>query len=275
MAQWLAQATHNRLVVGSNPTGPTNLAIGRGNVAESLSPIGIEYCKDQRLAFRCARHGYGESSSTLWEEATTMHQPTAAEPALVRATALSESDIGSFQWNTSHNAHLLTFSNDGHTVEWGPRKPEDQGKHYPPAWAPASTLSKLHSGRFRWDFVVEEMGNAQIGIGFMLLWDSGLEWGSFGYLGAGRTAWSYDPSTGDVVSGTKSIEGRLPTFTNGHNGIATVHLDLPRNGEGTARFSIQGKDTRPIRLPLSSVVRPAACLLRESQRVTLANFQRE
>ena len=25
MAQWLAQATHNRLVVGSNPTGPTNL----------------------------------------------------------------------------------------------------------------------------------------------------------------------------------------------------------------------------------------------------------
>ncbi len=24
MAQWLAQATHNRLVVGSNPTGPTN-----------------------------------------------------------------------------------------------------------------------------------------------------------------------------------------------------------------------------------------------------------
>ncbi len=23
MAQWLAQATHNRLVVGSNPTGPT------------------------------------------------------------------------------------------------------------------------------------------------------------------------------------------------------------------------------------------------------------
>ncbi len=27
MAQWLAQATHNRLVVGSNPTGPTNAAI--------------------------------------------------------------------------------------------------------------------------------------------------------------------------------------------------------------------------------------------------------
>jgi len=24
MAQWLAQATHNRLVVGSNPTGPTD-----------------------------------------------------------------------------------------------------------------------------------------------------------------------------------------------------------------------------------------------------------
>ncbi len=28
IAQWLEQATHNRLVVGSNPTGPTNLAFG-------------------------------------------------------------------------------------------------------------------------------------------------------------------------------------------------------------------------------------------------------
>lgn len=30
------------------------------------------------------------------------------------------------------------------------------------------------SGSFRWEFVVEEMANAQIGIGFMLLWDVGL-----------------------------------------------------------------------------------------------------
>ncbi len=204
-----------------------------------------------------------------------MAQPTAKAPALVRATALSETDIGSFQWNSSHNAQLLTFSNNGQTVEWGPRKPEYEGKHYPPAWVPASTLSQLHSGKFRWDFVVEEMANAQIGIGFMLVWDLGLDWGVYGYLGAGQTAWSYDPSTGDVVNSTQSIQGRLPRFANRHTGIVTVHLDLPRNGKGSASFSIDGIDTRPIRLPESSVVRAAACLLRESQRVTLANFQQE
>ncbi len=202
-----------------------------------------------------------------------MVQPPVPEPILLKAAALSETDIGSFEWNIHHNTDLLTISNNGQTIEWGPRKPQYKGKYYPPAWVPASTLSHLHSGRFQWDFVVEEMANAQIGIGFMLLWDIGPDWGFFGYLGASPTAWAYDPSTGDIVSNTKSIQARLPTFADGHSGMVTVYLDLPRHTEGTAKFSIDGTETQSIPLPPSSVVLPAACLLRESQRVTLANFQ--
>jgi hypothetical protein len=202
-----------------------------------------------------------------------MTQPTSQEPILLQATALSGTDIGSFEWNTNHNSDLLTISNNGQTIEWSTKKPQYKGKYYPPAWVPASTLSHLHSGRFQWDFVVEEMANAQIGIGFMLLWDIGPDWGFFGYLGSSHTAWSYDPSTGDVVSNTKSIQGRLPKFADGHNGIVSVRLDIPRHTEGIARFSIDGTDTQPIPLPLSSVILPAACFLKESQKVTLANFQ--
>jgi hypothetical protein len=140
-------------------------------------------------------------------------------------------------------------------------------------WVPASTRARLHSGKFRWDFVVEEMACAQIGIGFMLLWDVGPDWGFYGYLGSSTTAWAYDPSTGDVVCNTKSIQGGLPKIADGHRGVVTVRLDLPRDAEGTARFSINGTEARAVLLPVSSVVLPAACLLKETQRVTLGDLE--
>jgi hypothetical protein len=206
------------------------------------------------------------------EVATTMVQPAAHEPMLLNATSLLETDKGSFEWNANHNADLLTISNNGQTIEWDSVKQQSRAGYYP-VWVPASTLSHLHSGKFQWDFVVEEMANRQIGIGFMLLWDIGPDWGFFGYLGASHTAWSYDPSTGDVVSNTKSIQGKLPKFADGHSGIVSVRLDLPRHAEGVARFLIDGTDTQPIPLPQSSVILPAACFLKERQKVTLANFQ--
>jgi hypothetical protein len=202
-----------------------------------------------------------------------MSEPSAREPALLSATSFSETDRGSFDWNPNHNADLLTVSNGGRTIEWGPRKSEYKGKFYPPAWVPASTRSHLHGGKFQWDFVIDEMACAQIGIGFMLLWDIGPDWGFFGYLGSSTSAWAYDPSTGDVVYNTESIEGGLPKIADGHTGVVSVQLDLPREAEGAARFSINGTASKPIRLPTGSVVLPAACLLKESQKVTLANFQ--
>jgi hypothetical protein len=197
----------------------------------------------------------------------------ASEPVLLKASDLSESDIGSFEWDPVHNCDLLTVSKNGQTIEWGPKKPEYRGKYYPPAWVPASTRTHVHSGDFRWDFVVEEMASRQIGVGFMLLWDIGPDWGFFGYLGASSTAWAYDPSTGDVVCNTQSIQGDLPKFADGRTGIVSVYLELPRTGEGSGRFRVNGVDTRRIFLPERAVVLPAACLLRETQRVTLAQFQ--
>jgi hypothetical protein len=202
-----------------------------------------------------------------------MSQDSTHEPSLLKASALAEADRGSFEWDSGHNADLLTVSNNGLTIEWGPRKPQYTGKYYPPAWVPASTRAHLHSGQFQWDFVIDETASAQLGIGFMLLWDIGPDWGFFGYLGSSTTAWSYDPSTGDVVYNTNSIQGGLPKITDGRAGVVTVHLDLPRNAAGTGRFSMNGTDSIPIRLPESSVVLPAACCLKETQKVTLANFR--
>jgi hypothetical protein len=199
---------------------------------------------------------------------------TDPQPSLLRAVDRPESELGSCAWDRDHNADLLTVSGDGTTVEWGPRKPTYTGKYYPPAWVPAITRLALHSGSFRWDFVVEEMARAQIGIGFLLLWNVGPDWGFYGYLGASSTAWSYDPSTGDVVTRTASIEGGLPRFADGRRGRVSVELELPRQGAGRGRFVIDGTASSWIGLSESAVVLPAACLLRETQRVSLAQFER-
>lgn len=194
-------------------------------------------------------------------------------PALLKAADFAESDIGVCEWNREHNATLLTVSQDGREVEWEKGKRKYLGG-LPPAWVPASTRLCLHSGSYKWDFVVEKMGKAQIGLGFMLLWNLGPDWGFFGYLGASPTAWAFDPSTGDVILNTKSIEGNLPRFTNGKGGVVSVQLDLPRRTEGSARFLVDGVASRRLQMPEGAVVLPAACFLKEGQRVTLAGFER-
>ena len=195
------------------------------------------------------------------------------EPSLLKATAFAKNDIGTLAWNTEHNSELLLFSNENRTVEW--KTSEQDGDQVTPVWIPASTRLYLHSGQFQWDFVIEEMASGQIGIGFMLLWDVGPDWGFFGYLGASSTAWSYDPSTGDVVTATESIQGGLPKFENGRSGIVTVQLDIPRKDKGEGKFKIGDIESKPIILPEGAVILPASCLLKEGQRVTLANFKRK
>jgi hypothetical protein len=138
---------------------------------------------------------------------------------------------------------------------------------------PIRSEAHLHSGVFLWDFVVEEMAGAQIGLGFMLQWDAGLDWGFYGYLGAGRTAWSYDPSTGDVVTRTNSIAGGLPRFADGRRGVVSVRLELSRTEAGRGTFIVDGIEAPPIELPIGAVVVPAACLLREGQRVSLGKLR--
>ena len=210
-------------------------------------------------------------------------KPQAREPRLLKATTLPETDRGTFEWDPDHTSDLLTISNDRRTVEWKSTTLEEKAERYapfeggylPPLWLRATTRAQLHSGSFQWDFIIDEMAGGQIGIGFLLQWDIGPDWGFFGYLGSSTTAWAYDPLTGNVVRNTESMEGGLPQFPDGRAGIVTVHLDLPRNAEGKARFSILGVDSQPIDLPESSVVLPAACLLAETQKVTLGRLQQK
>lgn len=203
-----------------------------------------------------------------------MSEPTPDAPVLLNAASFAEADIGSFEWDRAHNPSLLSVSTNGRTVEWKQSTPESQGWLHPPVWVPARTRMHLHSGTFRFDFVVDEMAGAQIGVGFMLLWDVGPDWGFFGYLGSSPTAWAYDPSTGDVVCDTRSIQGGLPRLANGRTGIVSIRLDLPRRDEGFGRFVVDGLESGQIGLPAGAVVLPAACLLKESQRVTLSRYER-
>jgi len=193
-------------------------------------------------------------------------------PTLLQARSFAKHDIGKFRWDLEHNSDLLTVTNSKLTIEWTP-KHRDKNERIP-VWIQASTDLHLHSGHFRWDFKVEEMTFRQIGVGFMLLWDHGPDWGFFGYLGASPTAWAYDPSTGDVVCATESIEGGLPKFDDMRSGIVSVELKIPRNTEGEGKFIINMVETQPIHLPSGAVIHPAACLLKEKQKITLENFQR-
>lgn len=196
------------------------------------------------------------------------------KPELLNADSMPIQDRGSFEWDRDHNAHRLRVSTEGRTIEWRRRDPgEPELSRHQPAWVPASTLCRLHSGSFAWNFVVDEMAEAQIGVGFMLLWNVGPDWGFFGYLGSSDTAWAYDPSTGDVVCGTQSIEGGLSKFEDGRKGTVTVELHVPRGTEGHATFSVSGTQSKPIPLPSGAVVMPAACFLRETQQVTLAGLE--
>lgn len=189
-------------------------------------------------------------------------------PELLRAGDLAEDDHGLLQWDGSHNGKILTVTNGGATIEWGPRKPENTAK-YGPAFVPASTRARLHSGTFDLEFSVDEMASRQIGVGFALLWNVGIDWGFFGYLGASPSAFSYDPSTGDVVTNTASIENGLPKSSDGRTAVVGLHLELPRHKEGRARFTMNGVHAKDIALPEGAVVVPAACLLKETQRITL------
>jgi len=196
-----------------------------------------------------------------------------ATPALLRGRDFASGDIGSFAWDRPAASDMLSFTADGLTVWWDTNWREGrEGAKHDPAWLSAPTQLHLHSGHFAWDFVVEEMASAQIGVGVMLLWDVGPDWGFFGYLGSSPTAWSYDPSTGDVVNNTESISAGLGRFEEGEAGVVSIEVDLPRKSEGSLCFEVGGVWSPPVSLPPSSVVRPAVSLLAPSQRVKLDRF---
>lgn len=193
------------------------------------------------------------------------------EPELIKASSREPKDIGEFAWDTTLNAEDITYGENGKSAVWSQREAGGVG---PRLWVPLQSLSRLHSGDFSWSYEIKDMGQAQIGVGFMLDWTIGPDWGVFGYLGSSSSAWAYDPSSGDVVIATASIEGGLPVMAEGY-GSVEVQAHLPREGKGLARFVVDGCPSRAVALPAGSVLVPAACLLEEAQSVTLRDFRRQ
>ncbi len=193
----------------------------------------------------------------------------------VCAWAYESDNIGELLWDSDHNSDRLTVTGDGLTIEWDENKNRQDEA---PCWIPALTRLFLHSGQFSLDFKIDEMAECQLGVGFMLQLTDGInvgaDWGFFGYLGSSNTAWAYDPSTGDVVTATESIEGGLPKIDNGPSGVVRMRVSAPREEPGFVRFVMNGVESRPIPLPVGAVVLPAACFLKTGQMVTLSSFQR-
>ena len=195
---------------------------------------------------------------------------TQEKPRLLDSSLFSSEEsnnFGEFHLDSSRAADLpITFSNSDCTVEWT--------KQSKIIWVPIETKARLHSGKWSLEYHVESIGTRQIGVGFLLGWNVGPDWGFFGYLGSSSSAWSYDPSTGDIVTNTKSILGNLPKF-NGSSGIISLELDLPKDKIGEFTFIVDGIRTPTQQLPNpGAVVIPAICLLSHGQKVTIGNLVR-
>jgi len=168
-------------------------------------------------------------------------------------------DLQPLRWDEQHTQKPLTISKDGLTLSW-----DSDSKA---AWLGSQTTGRLSDGVFTWDFNIDEIAERQIGVGILL---DPPDWGFFGYLGAGKHAWSYDPFEGAIVTETKAIHSKLPKI--GKRGTVSVRLDLKTKNECV--FIVDGKETPAISLPQGAVVIPAACLLKKGQVVTLANLKR-
>jgi hypothetical protein len=162
------------------------------------------------------------------------------------------------RWDERHTQKPLTISKDGLTLSW-----DSDSKA---VWLGSQTAGRLSNGVFTWDFKIEEIAERQIGIGILL---DPPNWGFFGYLGAGKNAWSYDAFEGAIVTEEEAIHSGLPTIKK--SGTVSVRLDLKKKNECV--FIVDGKETPAIALPQGAVVIPAACLLKKGQVVTLANLK--
>lgn len=142
-------------------------------------------------------------------------------------------DNSQLHWNTNQTTDSLSITDNEQKVHWT--------QDIEAAWMGTQCLPILKNGIFEWEFEIGPLQNHQIGVGLMVYPPN---WGFFGYLGAGANAWSYDPSTGDIVTETESMKGNLPTIDKENGGIIKVILDLKTNN--TFQFVVDGKETEPV-----------------------------
>ena len=125
------------------------------------------------------------------------------EPHLLDSSKLSpaqKSDLRQFRFaNRQDKEFLLRFTTNDCNAKWA-TLPQL-------AWVPVPTKAKMHSGKWSLEFHVKSIQKRQIGVGFLVDRNIGPDWRFFGYLGSLSSGWSYDPSTGDIVSATETIHG--------------------------------------------------------------------
>jgi len=193
-------------------------------------------------------------------EKQTKQSNQQSKPSLLKGTNLPPIETTD-EFSFVSNSAVLQFTNQSKTVQW------QQSSSC--CWIPVPTSSKLYGGKFFVEFTVDHMASRQIGLGFLLDWNVGPDWGFYGYLGSSTTGWSYDPSSGDIVTATESMAGSLPKFS-GQTGTIALNFNLPLDSAGVAEFVIDGVplSNTLITLPASAVVIPAVCLLKEGQKVS-------
>lgn len=178
--------------------------------------------------------------------------------ACARDAPMVDKEATPLQWDSRNTQRPLAISNRGLTLSW------ESPMHF--AWLGSQTTARLSNGVFTWDFEIEAIADRQIGVGLLL---EPPDWGFFGYLGAGKDAWSYDAFEGAIVTETAAIHTGLPSIR--ERGTVTVQLDLKNKNQCV--FIVNGVETPAISLPRAAVAIPAACLLKRGQVVTLANFR--
>ena len=166
-------------------------------------------------------------------------------------------EMSEIRWDPKNKQAGLTISEDGLVLNW-----EEKVKA---AWLGSQTTGRLASGVYSWDFQIEALKWGQMGVGLLLYPP---DWGFYGYLGPGQFAWAYDPKAGAIVTQTKAIHSKLPKFR--RRGTVSVELDL--SDDPGFMFVVNGVPTPRVKLPARATVIPAACLLKQGQRVRLGNF---
>eukprot|EP01084_Bolivina_argentea_P314229 544257_1 len=186
---------------------------------------------------------------------TNIHQYTIAKQKYSNQSCCAKKEInnhGSFgneslnnqtydglYWDINASSYGLSVINDGHKILWD----ETIENIDEIEWLGSQCLPILHKGIFEWQFEIGPLHNSEMGCGIMLYPP---KYGTFGYLGTGSNQWSYDPSSGDIITETESIMNKLPKFENNKGGIIDVKLDLKYSN--SFQFIVNGQEIPNVKI---------------------------
>ncbi len=161
-------------------------------------------------------------------------------------------------WDKENTSSDIKISKDKKTISW------ETDKYF--AWQCAESEALLKGKDYQFDFEMKGMSDAQMAVGFLV---NPIDWGFYGYLGAGQNAYAYDPSSGHIVTETRELFSGLTKIKN--SGKVTLRLYLSRHPQ-TAVFIVNETESPIITLPDKAEVIPGACLFKKGQSVKITNI---